>query len=269
MSAPESDTVRRLIPRTVPPTPLPAPRSAPPARRLLDRFFVHGTVVETQDIAARTRRVRVTGEALRGLDWTPGQHVRLQVADLAAPRTWLGGLRDALRTYSVWDYDERGWLDLCVLDHPGGGPGARWSREVRVGQRVDFGRPEGRLVVRADAPYHVFVGDETASVAFGAILRALPPKAKVFGVIEVGSPHDRLPIPRSNELQWTYRGTGGLALADALCGLDLPDEPGMAYVAGEARAAQAARRHLTAGRGWPRSAVTVKPFWAPGKRGMD
>jgi len=28
-------------------------------------------------------------------------------------------------------------------------------------------------------------------------------------------------------------------------------------------------RHLVAERGWPRRAVVVKPFWAPGRRGLD
>ncbi len=58
-----------------------------------------------------------------------------------------------------------------MLDH-GDGPGARWARAVRPGQEVLFGKPEGPLVVRP-APYHVFAGEETASVAFGPMLAAL------------------------------------------------------------------------------------------------
>jgi len=51
--------------------------------------------------------------------------------------------------------------------------------------------------------------------------------------------------------------------------LDLPDEPGIAYVAGEARTVQAVRQHLVQDRGWQRRAIITKPFWAPGKKGMD
>ncbi|CNF48756.1 siderophore-interacting protein [Mycobacterium tuberculosis] len=40
-------------------------------------------------------------------------------------------------------------------------------------------------------------------------------------------------------------------------------------VAGEARTAQAARAHLVRERGWPRGSVLVKPFWTPGRRGME
>jgi NADPH-dependent ferric siderophore reductase len=206
-------------------------------------FFLSGTVAAVEDVTPRMRRIRLTGHGLRDLNWMPGQHVRVRVGTLT------------LRTYSIWDYD--GHLDLCVLDHPGAGPGARWARQVELGQRVSFTRPDGRLVTR-EAPYHLFIGDATASVAFGAMLRALPAAAQVHGIIEA---EDRLPLPR--ELTWTNN------LLDGLRALDLPVEPGVAYLAGEARACQAARRHLVQDRGWPRKATVVKPFWTPGKRGMD
>lgn len=224
--------------------------------RLLDRFLVRATVAGVEKITPRMRRIRVTGESLRGLAWTPGQHVRV----------WVDAL--SLRTYSVWDYVDGKHLDLCVLDHPAAGPGARWSRQVRAGQPVAFTPPQGRLVLRDHAPYHLFVGDETACVAFGAMLRALPAFARAHGIIEIDSPDDRLPFPHSGAVHWTERN-GPDGIVTALRALDLPTEPGAAYVAGEARTCQAVRRHLTAERNWPRDAVTVKPFWTPGKRGLD
>jgi NADPH-dependent ferric siderophore reductase len=204
----------------------------------MSKLFLSGTVEAVEDVTARMRRIRLAG--VPDLRWTPGQHVRVRVGTLT------------LRTYSIWDYD--GHLDLCVLDHDTGGPGARWAREASPGQRVSFTRPEGRLVPREDAPYHVFVGDATASVPFGAMMRALPESVPVHCVIEA---EDRLPMPR--EVTWT----------DNLLALDLPSEPGIAYVAGEARACQSARAHLVRDRGWPRRSVVIKPFWTPGKRGMD
>ncbi|MEO3828389.1 SIP domain-containing protein [Actinomadura sp. B10D3] len=43
----------------------------------------------------------------------------------------------------------------------------------------------------------------------------------------------------------------------------------MTNEAGEARTVQAVRAHLVRERGWPRRSVLVKPFWTPGKRGME
>ncbi|WP_207400657.1 siderophore-interacting protein [Actinomadura roseirufa] len=118
------------------------------------------------------------------------------------------------------------------------------------------------------------MGEETASVAFGAMLRALPPEEPVRGVIEVAGAEDRLPLPRGAELVWRHRGDAPAAssatLVDAVRELELPPAPaGAAYVAGEARTVQAVRAHLVRERGWERRSVLVKPFWTPGGRGME
>lgn len=226
-------------------------------------LFLHGTVEEVEQIAARMRRIRVAGSDLRDLAWTPGMHIRLLVGDPRSPRSWLRGLR---RTYSIWDYSPTGHLDLCILDHPSAGPGVEWSRRVGVGDPARLSKPEGRLVLRQDAPYHLFVGDETAIGAFGAMLRALPPSATVFGAILAEGPGDRLPVEHADRLSWTYRPAD---LVDAVRSLELPAAPGIAYLAGEARSCQAVRDHLVRERGWSRRSVIVKPFWTPGRRGMD
>jgi NADPH-dependent ferric siderophore reductase len=188
--------------------------------RLLDRMFVRGRVEDARSAPGRMRWIGIGG--VPGLDWTPGQHVRVHMADLTSARTWVSGkVRDALRP----------------------------------------------------APYHLSAGGETASVTFGAMLRAAGPGEPVYGAVEVAEPEDRLPLPRGEVLTWCRRGGASAAsseiLVDAVCRLDLPDEPGFAYVAGEARTVQAVRAHLVRERGWPRRSVQVKPYWTPSRRGMD
>lgn len=240
--------------------------------RLLDLMFVRGRVEDVRSGPGRMRWIRIGG--VPGLDWTPGQQVRVHVADITSARTWVSGaVRNALRTYSVWDYDaSSGLMELCVLDHGEGGPGERWARDVRPGREVVFGKPEGSFGLRP-AAYHLFAGEETASVPFGAMLRATAADDAVHGVIEVSRPEDRLPVPRGEDLTWCHRGDASAAdsatLVAAVRRLDLPPGPGIAYVAGEARTVQAVRAHLVRERGWPRRSVLVKPFWTPGRRGME
>jgi NADPH-dependent ferric siderophore reductase len=233
------------------------------ADRLVGMLFVRAEVAGIDQITPRIRLVRLTGPEVRGLTWIPGQQVRVRVRD---PRG-----RSTLRTYSVWSY-EGDQLELCVLDH-GDGPGAHWARSLGKGDEVLFRKPEGAFVTAQAAPYHVFAGEETASVAFGPMLGALPAEARVYGAIEVASEEDRLPLPRTAELSWRFRGDAFAAasagLVAAVRDLDLPAEPGVAYLAGEARTCQAVRAHLVSQRGWPRRSVLVKPFWAPGKRGLE
>lgn len=241
--------------------------------RLVGRLFVRSTVTEVEPIAARMRRIRLTDPRLASSGFTPGQHLRVLVSDLLSLQALRERFRDALRTYSVWHHDPATMsIDLCILDH-GDGPGARWARQVAVGDDVYFKGPEGKFVLRS-APYHLFVGEETAQVAFGAMLRALKPGALVHGIIEVDDEADRLPLPYAEQITWLSRHAASAErtapLIQALRSLQLPDEPGHAYIAGEAKTCAAARRHLVEDRGWPaRSTTSVKPFWTPGRRGLE
>jgi NADPH-dependent ferric siderophore reductase len=246
-----------------------------PGRLLLGRLFNVGAIEDVEQVTPRMRRVRMSGTAIKGLGWRPGQQVRLHVNDILAARTWLSGaVRDVLRTYSIWDCDPAaGTLDLVMLDHGGDAPGAVWTRRASAGQEVVFSKPQGDFVVREGAPYHLFAGEETASVAFGAMLRALPADAWVWGAVEAATDEDHLDLPRSADLTRVTRdgapAAGSELLVEAVRALVLPDEPGVAYLAGEARTVQAIRAHLVTERGWHRRNVVTKPFWTPGKRGME
>ncbi|MEV7343210.1 siderophore-interacting protein [Streptomyces sp. NPDC093544] len=222
---------------------------------VLDLLMLRGTVTEAGPITARMRRLRIEGDALTGLGVHPGQQVRVLVTS---------GL--TRRTYSVWRYDPSGAVELCVLDHAGAGPGARWGHDVEIGTQVRLGKPEGSFTLRPDATHHVFIGEETASVAFGAMLAALPEGSRVSGCVETETVEDRLPLPHSDRLNWLTRG--GTSLPAAVQHL-APEPGGIAYVAGEARTVQQVRQVLAGELGWDRRSVLTKPFWAPGKRGLE
>lgn len=234
-------------------------------RRLLDSLLIRGEVSDVEPLGPRMRLIRITGTDLVGLTYKPGQQVRPIVAPSPAALDWLVG---TLRTYSVWDYDGS-TLELVVFDH-GEGPGATWGRTVKPGDYIRMLKPHGDFTLR-DASYHLLIGEETASVAFGAMLRAVPSSQRAVAVVEVDEPQDALPL--SGDVQWHYRygasASDSKTLLEAVRQQTLPDEPGIAYVAGEARTIQVVRSYLVKERGWPRRSVLTKPFWTPGKKGMD
>jgi NADPH-dependent ferric siderophore reductase len=247
----------------------------PLVRTLRDAVFLSATLSEIEQLTPRMRRIRFSGRRLQGLTWTPGQHIRLQVAGLGASVLRLHP-HDALRSYSIYDADpDVGTLDIVMLDHDGDPktvtPARRWATAAAVGERVQFTRPQGNLVVSHDAPYHVFAGEETASVAFAAMLRSLPPAAEVHGVIEAATHTDHLSLARP--LNQVDRGAASAkdsaVLADAVRALRLPDRPGVAYLAGEARTIQTLRKILITERGWDRRQIRTKPFWTPGRTGLE
>jgi NADPH-dependent ferric siderophore reductase len=242
---------------------------------LRDAVFLTATVNEVEQLTPRMRRIRFSSPRLQGLRWTPGQHVRLQVAGLLESVLRLHP-DHVLRTYSIYNTDPAlGALDIVVFDHDGdpeaATPASRWAKGVSIGDQAHFSRPQGNFVIRHDAPYHVFAGEETASVAFAAMLRALHPTAEVHGVIEAATDTDHLSLARP--LTQVERGDASAAnsavLADALRNLPLPDYPGIAYLAGEARTIQTLRKILITERGWDRRQIRTKPFWTPGRTGME
>lgn len=242
---------------------------------LRDAMFLSATIGEIEDLTPQMRRVQLHGPRLRGLKWTPGQHVRLQVAGLLESVLRLHA-HDALRTYSIYDVNaDAGTLDIVMMDHDGDPkvltPCRLWARAATTGDPVSFTRPQGNLVINHDAAYHLFAGEETASVAFAAMLRSLPATAEVHGVVEGATAADHIPLARP--LTHVERGDASAAnsvvLAEALRALPLPDHPGVAYLAGEARTIQSLRKILVTERGWDRRNIRTKPFWTPGRSGME
>ncbi|MFC4057541.1 siderophore-interacting protein [Planomonospora corallina] len=235
------------------------------------KYVVTAAVAETEPVTPTMRRIRLVADGPIAFPYTPGQHIRIQLKD---PLSVSGILRpaDTLRTYTIWDFQpsERA-LELRAHLYEGDGIGLAWARTVRPGDPVTFWWPQGDFFTR-EAPYHVFIGEETASAAFGPMIRGLGASARVYGVLESDSPEHDLPMPGPHRLHRVHRHgaptASSRALLTAVAALDLPGNAGAAYVAGEARTCQMIRDYLVRQRNWSRTSIKVKPFWTPGKRGL-
>ncbi|NKY18013.1 SIP domain-containing protein [Tsukamurella spumae] len=222
-----------------------------------------GHVTEIERLTPTSTRVRMEGPKLVGYEWNVGAHIRVRMSSIVT-----------LRCYSIWDSDPvQGWLDVVVHDRKSpDGPGLQWLRAVKAGDYAVFFRDTSGLKIRPDATWHLFAGEETAAPGFGSLLRAIGPKVPVVGVHQADAVGDHIELPR--ELTRVTRDGRSAAssndLVDAVAALDLPDaDGGAAYLAGEARTIQMVRTFLVRERGWNRRSIVTKPFWTPGKRGMD
>src|SRR5690242_19962869 len=192
-----------------------------PKRGIADRILMlrHATAIEVERLRPRILRVRLGGPQITQV--RPGQHIRVKVREDSM----------VLRTYTVAAINTRQqWLDLWIYQPSDEStPGLDWSRTVAPGDPVTFMGPSGRFVVQPDAPYHLVVGEETAQVAFAAILGATRPGESVQGVVEVSTPDERIDFPRADELTWTYRGdlpaAQSAGLLEAVRALPLPSAP--------------------------------------------
>lgn len=242
---------------------------------LVNHFGRHrseGVVIEVGRVAASLRRIRIRSKEFTERAYDPGQHVRVELMDpLSLHGVLLPG--ETLRTYTIRDHaPERAEFELWAHLYDGDGIGLTWARTVEVGAPVRLWGPQGRSDLCPEAPYHLFVGEETGACAFAPLLSALGPHARTFGVLESEGPDDDVPVQGLGKVVRVHRAGASAADSDLLAAtvadLDLPAEPGHAYVAGEARSGQRVRAHLVGERGWPREAVRVKAFWTPGKKGL-
>lgn len=240
-----------------------------PLTAVFGRYAMEARITVAEQVTPAMRRIRLETDEPVAFPYTPGQHVRIQLKD---PLSVSGILRPAetLRTYTIWDF-ERQALELRIHLYEGDGIGLEWARTARPGDRVTFWWPQGDFFTR-EADFHVFIGEETASAAFGPMIRALGASAEVYGVLEGEAPEHDLPVPAPRPLTRVHRhgaqaASSGVLLA-AVAELDLPTGSGAAYVAGEARTCQMVRDFLVRERSWPRTSIKVKPFWIPGKRGL-
>ncbi|RJL35692.1 siderophore-interacting protein [Bailinhaonella thermotolerans] len=239
--------------------------------RLFGKYAMEAAITVAEQVTPAIRRIRLETDQPIAFPYTPGQHVRIQLKD---PLSAAGILRpaDTLRTYTIWDLDAgRRAIELRVHLYPGDGIGLRWARAARPGDRVTFWWPQGDFFTR-EADFHVFIGEETAGVAFGPMIRGLGASAEVHGVLEGETPEHDLPLPGTPPLRRVHRhGAPAFAspvLLAAVAELDLPGNAGAAYVAGEARTCRLVRDFLVRERNWPRASIKTKPFWTPGKRGL-
>ena len=226
---------------------------------VLGRFLFHDSqVTRVREVSRAFRQVDCEGPALRGQGWTPGDKVQV----------YLPGL--GMRTYTPLSWDEqRGATSFLVYLH-GDSPGAKWGRDVKVGDAVQFFGPRRSLVLSEGAAPVVLFGDETSFAVAHAFRTAA--KRDVTPVFEVSNREDCQPALR--ELGFEGRdverqaGDAHLAQVHERLREALRAKPDATLVmTGRAQSIQALRSRLK-GDG-ERATPKVKAYWAVGKAGLD
>ncbi len=256
--------------------PAPAGRRPPPPFRLV-------TVLRTERLSPRLRRVTLSGPALDGLIVEqPAASVRVLLpppdgAELVIP-DWAGnefllpdGRRPTIRTLTPRRVDQqRLELDVDVVIHAAGAA-AEWAGAAEPGSQAAVSGPARGYMIDKDAPGFLLAGDETAIPAISQLLEHLPASRPVHAEIEAADPGARLALPPhpAATVNWRIRAAGaapGDALVAAVRAAALEPET-RAWVAGEAAAVQRIRRLFFEERRLPRAHASVRGYWKYGRRG--
>lgn len=249
-------------------------------------------VTAVADVTPAMRRITLSGEGLADfVPLAPDQQIKLFFArDGGVPRvplppadgdvaTWYQRYlaipepeRPWMRTYSVRHHRAgRREIDVDFALHgPGGGegPASRWAFTARPGAVVGLVGPAASTLRRAQAPdWRLFAGDETALPAIGALVESLEPGARALVFAEVAGPGEEQGWTSAGlvETHWLHRGTvppgRSTALVDAVRAAPFPSGEVFAWVAGEASAVRAVRRHLVNERGIDKRHVAFTGYW--------
>ncbi|MFH0245670.1 siderophore-interacting protein [Streptomyces sp. HK10] len=278
----------------------PAHRRAPAARPVSPFGFFEASVVRSLRLGPSLVRITFGGERLRrfaggGRDQSfslflpqPGQSeplVPVEMGDgwFAAWRAMDPAVRAVMRSYTVSaQRPEAGEVDVDFVLHGDTGPATRWARRARPGDRVRMLGPvtaENKSVGFRPPPGTdrvLLAADETALPAVAGILSWLPAGVRARVWVEVPRAGDVRPLPTAAdaEVTWLAREDSRRhgAVVDAVREAVLPEEAwggAYAWLAGEAGAVRALRRHLVSERGFARGRVAFSGYWRLGASEED
>src|SRR3984957_20566148 len=121
-----------------------------PGGPLADAALWQLKVIEAGALSPSFRRVVVTAPGIEGLQCAAGQDLMLRVP--------LAGDKVVNRRYTIRKFDaEEGKVLLDGSLH-GKGPGPDWISGAATGDRIDAIGPRGKITLRPDVDWHLFVG---------------------------------------------------------------------------------------------------------------
>ena len=221
-------------------------------------------VTGSDSLTPSFRRLVLTAPGIGGLRYQPGQDLMLRVP--------LGEDRVVNRRYTIRSLNpEHETVTIDVSVH-GAGPGTDWISAARAGDRIDAIGPRGKITLRPEADWHVFLADETGLPGALAMLEALPAGSTASAIFEVDTAADEQELHtaglESPDIRWLHRDGRSVPgdsdpLLAALAKLELPAGAVHAYVAAEAGVVRAVTREL-AERGLAPEQISGKAYWRRG-----
>jgi NADPH-dependent ferric siderophore reductase len=218
-----------------------------------------------RDVSPHFRRLRVSGESLRGTACAPGDKLQIMIAD-AGPRTYTPFAHDAAS----------GSLELLAYVH-GDSPAALWSRNVQSGARPRAFGPRASLALAALTGPVVLFGDETSFAVAKSLHDARGGGAGLSCVFECTQQAEAALVLRdlglaSHALVQRQHDRAHLDALDtqlraALARLGTGQGANL-VLTGHAQTIQALRARLKA-RPAAQATQKVKAYWADGKQGLD
>ncbi|MEU6238588.1 siderophore-interacting protein [Kitasatospora sp. NPDC047058] len=249
-------------------------------------------VIEVERVTPRMARISFEAEVLDpGVGGTPDQQVKLCFPRPGRETPVLPARSDDVmgwyQAYLAIPEAERPWMrsftlrrrrpgtrvvEIDFVLHGDTGPASAWAGRARPGDRLGMVGPSELYAppvpfadAVAAADWVLLAGDETALPAIGTLLEALPAGTPAVAFLEVAAEAERQQLATGAALtvHWLHRdgAAPGGPLTAAVRAAELPAGTPFAWLAGEASAIRALRRHLVGERGLAKTSVEFAGYW--------
>jgi NADPH-dependent ferric siderophore reductase len=218
----------------------------------LQKLFTRSArVLEIEPVGSSFLLIALGGDALRNVDWTPGDKLQLMLGG------WLQ------RTYTPIEWDgANGRTRILVYLH-GDAPGTQWARALRLGDSCVLLGPRKSVRLAPAASPVILFGDETSL----GLAAALSRQATLHMLCEVSARADALAVIAHLELEDVQLESAGQGAA-AMPALLQAHPDADVVLSGQAGAIQQVS-HLLREQGIVSARRQSKAYWAPGKTGLD
>ncbi|MFE6775875.1 siderophore-interacting protein [Streptomyces sp. NPDC057702] len=187
-----------------------------------------------------------------------------------AARDLLSVARPRLRRYTIRDHrPERAEVDMDFVLHGSDQLASGWAETVAPGDESIWFGPSPAYPLDPEAPWYLFLGDETALPAIAVTLAALPATARARVLIEVADAQEQQPLPTVADVDvtWLHRDgrPAGEALHAAALATTLPPGAGRVWGAAERGVVKSLRGHYVRTLGMDRAHTHLTAYWTRGE----
>lgn len=231
------------------------------------RFLNKAHVISKEEIADNAYHLIIAGKALENLDYIPGQHVRIFIGmDKAV------GFKEKIRTYSIWNYHKvNGTMNFVIGSHSDG-PGSSWIKSVKAGDELYLTAPKGKFVIDEAAPEYLFVGDVSALPQFYAIRRDLSSDKIIRGII-YAEKKSELFTDLDGFVPFEFYNLPENPLEEIVTIIEqrpvVNTSEAIVYIGGDGRMCESLKMYFKKEKRITSKNIKAKPFWIPGKQGLD
>lgn len=174
------------------------------------------------------------------------------------------------RSYTIREADQRtGRTVIDFVCHEPGGPAAEWAARAQPGDSITAYGPGPGKPIDSDRSWFLAAADMTSLPALAVHLKNLPPQARGYAIIEVGSADDRQPLqhPAGVELEWVINSrhdSSPSIMHEKIAAKNWLSGDCFVWIASEFEVARTLRNFLQSERNLQKGQYYISSYWKLG-----